>query len=95
MIRKLIEPESWNTSTTYIGIFNESIVVRQRPDVLGQIQRLIDNLTPRPTGFAGMIGSLSMGGGMNATKSASNSGKTVAPLPVQNAVAKVTHELLE
>jgi hypothetical protein len=60
MIRKLIEPESWNTSTTYIGIFSESIVVRQRPAVFGQIQKLIDSLTPRPTGCVGGFG----GGGM-------------------------------
>jgi hypothetical protein len=68
MIRKLIEPKSWNDSKSYIGVVSGSIVVRQTPEVHRHIQNLLNALgltpgastpatpTAAPTGSTGILG---------------------------------------
>jgi hypothetical protein len=48
MIRKLVEPKSWNDSNVYIGLVSGSIVVRQTPEVHRHIQNLLNALGLTP-----------------------------------------------
>jgi hypothetical protein len=44
MTKRLIEPKSWNQSDVFIGVAGDTVVVRQKPTVQREIQKLIDVL---------------------------------------------------
>jgi hypothetical protein len=69
MTKKLVEPKSWNQPDVFIGLTGDTVVVRQKPAVQREIQKLIDvlvnpSVTAQQMPMGGGMGGGFDGGGM-------------------------------